>query len=191
MSAVPYNRSLRLLLAVILILSVGCRRKEEARPDHPRLTPNVALRDVTFHSVALNRDMQYRVVLPSSLAPVQRLRVVYRLHGGGGGFKDWSNYSDVGRFAESNLLLVMPAGSSSYYTNAEPPQDRYEDHIVNDLISDVESRFPVALGRSKRAIVGISMGGFGAVKLALRHPDLFSLVGEISSAIDVPRARFP
>ena len=90
MSAVPYNRSLRLLLAVILILSVGCRRKEEARPDHPRLTPNVALRDVTFHSVALNRDMQYRVVLPSSLAPVQRLRVVYLLHGGGGGFKDWS-----------------------------------------------------------------------------------------------------
>lgn len=86
----------------------------------------------------------------------------------------------------------MPEGSSSYYTNAvDPPQDRYEDYIVNDLILDVERRFPVAPGRSNRAIVGISMGGFGAVKLALRHPDLFSFVGGISSAIDAPGAPFP
>jgi putative tributyrin esterase len=191
MRAVSHRRSIDLLLAVILILSTGCRRKEEPKADHPRLTPNVALRDITFRSAALNRDMQYRVCLPTSLAPGQQLRVVYLLHGGGGGFKDWSNYSDVARFAESNLLLVMPEGNSSYYTNAvDPPQDRYEDYIVHDLISDVESRFPVAPGRSNRAIVGISMGGFGAEKIALRHPDLFSFVGGISSAIDVPRRAF-
>jgi S-formylglutathione hydrolase FrmB len=82
----------------------------------------------------------------------------------------------------------MPEGGSSYYTNAaDPPQDRYEDYIVRDLISDVESRFPVAPGRSNRAIVGISMGGFGAVKLGLRHPELFIFAGGLSSAIDVPR----
>ncbi|MGA1988681.1 MAG: alpha/beta hydrolase family protein, partial [Candidatus Sulfotelmatobacter sp.] len=86
------------------------------------------------------------------------------------------------------LVLVMPEGGSSYYTNAaDPPQDRYEDYIVRDLISDVESRFPVATGRSNRAIVGVSMGGFGAVKLALRHPELFIFAGGLSSAIDVPR----
>jgi putative tributyrin esterase len=149
------------------------------------------LRDVTFHSAALNRDMQYRVVLPSSLAPAQRLPVVYLLHGGGGGFRDWSNDSDVARFAESGLLLVMPEGGSSYYTNAvDPPQDRYEDYIVRDLISDVESKFPVATGRSNRAIVGVSMGGFGALTLALRHPDLFIFAGGLSSAIDAPRRAF-
>jgi putative tributyrin esterase len=180
------------LLPVILLLSLGCRTKDQAQqPDHPRLTPNVVLHDVTFHSAALNRNMQYRVVLPAVIAPGRRLPVVYLLHGGGGGFRDWTNDSDVARFAESGLILLMPEGNSSYYTNAvDPPQDRYEDYIVDDLISEVESRFPVATGRSNRAIIGVSMGGFGAVNLALRHPDLFSFVGGISSAIDVPRRAF-
>jgi putative tributyrin esterase len=180
------------IIIVILLLSPGCKQRETAsRPDHPRLTPNVVLRDVTFHSTALNRDMPYRVILPSVATSGQRLPAVYLLHGGGGGFRDWTNDSDVARFAASGLVLVMPEGGSSYYTNAvDPPQDRYEDYIVHDLIADVESKFLVAPGRSNRAIMGTSMGGFGAVKLALRHPDLFAFVGGLSSAIDVPRRAF-
>jgi putative tributyrin esterase len=135
--------------------------------------------------------MQYRVILPASVLPGQKLQVVYLLHGRGGGFHDWSNYSDVARFAESGLILVMPEGAASYYVNAvDPPKDRFEDYIVGDLIRDVENRFPAATGRSNRAIVGVSMGGFGAVNLALRHPDLFVFVGGISSAVDVPRRPF-
>jgi S-formylglutathione hydrolase FrmB len=179
-------------LAVALLVSTGCTRKEaEPPPDHPRLTAKVILRDVTFHSAALSRDMPYRIVMPASVAPGQRLPVVYLLHGGDGGFRDWTNDSDVAHFAESGLLLVMPEGGSSYYTNAvDPPQDRYEDYIVSDLISDVGSRFPAATERSNRAIVGLSMGGFGAVKIALRHPELFAFVGGLSSAIDVPHRAF-
>lgn len=149
------------------------------------------MRDVTFHSAALNRDMTYRVVLPVSVAADQNLPVVYLLHGGGGDFREWSNDSDVAQFAERGLILVMPEGNSSYYTNsAGQPQDRYEDYIVSDLISDVESKFPAAAGRSNRAIVGVSMGGFGAVNLAIRHPGLFAFAGGLSSAIDVPRRAF-
>jgi predicted peptidase len=103
------------LLTVILLLSAGCRNKEAGpQADHPRLTPKVVLRDVTFHSAALGRDMQYRVVLPLSVAPQKRLSVVYLLHGGGGGFRDWTYDSDVAHFAESGLILVMPEGASSY-----------------------------------------------------------------------------
>jgi predicted peptidase len=187
-----HRRSCSVLLAAILFVSTSCKKKEPPpQPDHPRLTPNVVLRDVTFRSAALNRDMQYRVVSPASENPARKLPVVFLLHGGGGGFRDWTNYSDVARFAESGLIFVMPEGAYSYYTNAvDPPQDRYEDYIVGDLISDVEKRFPAAADRSKRAIVGVSMGGFGAVKLALRHPDLFAFAGGISSAIDVPQRRF-
>ncbi len=180
------------VVAIALLASVACSHKEaEPPPDRPRLTSQVAIRDVTFHSASLNRDMPYRVVMPASVAPGKKLPVVYLLHGGGGGFRDWTNYSDVARFAESDLLLVMPEAESSYYTNAvDPPQDRYEDYIVSDLIADVESRFPAATGRSNRSIVGLSMGGFGAVKIALRHPELFAFVGGLSSAIDVPRRGF-
>jgi putative tributyrin esterase len=185
---------LRLVIVYLiasLLLLVGCNKKQEPRPDRPQLTPNVAMRDVTFHSAALNRDMQYRVVLPAAIIPEAKLPVIYLLHGGDGSFRDWSNYSDVARFAERGLILVMPEGDESYYVNAaERPQDRYEDYIVHDLITDVESKFPVAAGRTNRAIVGVSMGGYGAVKLALSHPDMFVFAGGISPAIDVPSRPF-
>jgi putative tributyrin esterase len=190
MRSTGYRWAGGVLFAIVLLLS-GCRKKDEAPPpDHPRLTANVSLRDITFHSAALNRDMQYRVIMPLNV-PAQKLPVVYLLHGGGGVFRDWSNYSDVARFAEARLILVMPEGASSYYTNAvDPPQDRYEDYIAQDVIADVESKFPAATGRANRAIAGVSMGGFGAVKLGLRHPELFMFVGGMSSAIDVPRRAF-
>ena len=77
------------------------------------------------------------------------------------------------------LILVMPEGQSSYYVNsAERLQDRYEDYIVEDLVADVERRFPVAAkNREQRAIAGVSMGGYGAMTLALKHPDLFIFAG--------------
>ena len=82
----------------------------------------------------------------------------------------------------------MPEGGSRLTTPTRwiALQDRYEDYIVKDLISEVESKFPAAGEREKRAIVGVSMGGFGAVKLALVHPELFVFAGGMSSAIDVP-----
>jgi S-formylglutathione hydrolase FrmB len=135
--------------------------------------------------------MPYRVISPAAIAPGKKPSVLYLLHGGGGNYRDWSNYSDVAKFAEQGMVLVMPEGNSSYYVNAaERPQDRFEDYITRDLIADVENRFPVASGRSNRAIAGISMGGFGAITLALKHPDLFVFAGGLSSALDVPSRSF-
>jgi putative tributyrin esterase len=191
METVKHSRAASVCFVLVVLLSGSCNREQRSQPDHPRLTPKVTMRDITFRSFALDRDMPYRVVLPAVITAGQKLPVIYLLHGGDGGFRDWSNYSDVAQFAERGLILVMPEGNSSYYTNAfDPPQDRYEDYIVRDLIADVESKFPAAADRTDRAIVGVSMGGFGAVNLALRHPDLFAFAGGISSAIDAPRRSF-
>lgn len=147
------------------------------------------MHDVLFRSASLERDIPYRVILPAIVPNTQRLPVVYLLHGGGGDFREWSNDSDVARFAEQGLILVMPEGDSSYYTNSVGrPKDRYEDYIVKDLIADVETRFPA--DPSRRAIAGLSMGGFGAIKLALKHPELYRFVGALSPAIDVPSRPF-
>ena len=113
------------------------------------------------------------------------------LHGNGGDLNDWSNNTDVARFVTAKIVLVMPQGDDSYYINAvDPPGNRYEDYLVQDLISDVEAKFPAAKSRSTRAIVGVSMGGFGAIKIALSHPDLFAFAAGLSAAIDVPRRAF-
>jgi putative tributyrin esterase len=147
--------------------------------------------DVSFHSAALARDMPYRVFLPAMLPAGQKLPVIYLLHGGGGGFHDWSNYSDIAKFAQRNVILVMPEGDSSYFMNeVEAKQDRYEDYVTKDLIEDIDSHFPASTDRKDRAILGVSMGGFAAIKYALTHPDLFAFAGAISPAIDVPSRRF-
>ena len=135
--------------------------------------------------------MTYRVFLPATIPSNAKFPVVYLLHGGGGGYRDWSNYSDVSQYASHGLILIMPEGESSYYMNAvKRPADRFEDYIVKDLIADVEQRFPAKTGRENRAIAGVSMGGFGAVVLALKHPDLFVFAGGLSPALDVPTRPF-
>jgi S-formylglutathione hydrolase FrmB len=175
----------------MLAFSACSNSKVVPPPDRPRLTAGVKMVDVTFHSASLSRDMPYRIILPAKLGAGQKLPVLYLLHGGGGGFRDWSNYSDVAGYAEKGLILVMPEGNSSYFVNsADQPQDRYEDYITRDLIADVEDKFPAANGRANRAIAGVSMGGFGAVTLALKHPDLFAFAGGMSSALDVPSRPF-
>jgi putative tributyrin esterase len=149
------------------------------------------MKDVTFYSSSLRRVMPYRVFLPAEISPGKKLPVIYLLHGGGGGFRDWSNDSDVARFAERGLILIMPEGASSYYTNsAEHADDRYEDYITKDLVTEVEAKFPVVDAREGRAIVGVSMGGFGAVTLALKHPDLYAFAAGLSAALDVPSRPF-
>jgi putative tributyrin esterase len=180
------------LPCAVLVLIAACNEKtERSFADHPRLTSSVRMQDVTFHTSALGLDMTYRVVLPASIPPRSKLPAVYLLHGGNGSFRDWSNNTDVARFAERRLILVMPDGDESWYTNsAEHPEDRYEDYITQDLVTDVETRFPAAPGRAYRTIIGISMGGFGAVKLALRRPDLYAFAGGLSSALDAPGRPF-
>lgn len=193
MNPFQYHSKLALVLCTLLALTFACRNAEQepSYPDHPRLAPNIVMHDSTFHSASLNRDMPYRVVMPASVPAGVKLPTVYLLHGGDGNFRDWTNYSDVARFAERGLILVMPDGDESYYTNsADHPQQRYEDYIVKDLIADVETRFPVAGDSAHRAIAGLSMGGFGAVKLSLKYPQLFSFAAGLSSALDVPSRPF-
>jgi putative tributyrin esterase len=191
----PIARAALLEAGVAALILAGCHTAELALLDHPRRAPGVAMQDVTFHSAALNRDMPYRVFLPEKIAPGQRLPVVYLLHGGGANFTAWSNEFDVARYVVAEnaggLILVMPEGDSSYWLNAALiPRDKYEDYLTSDLIADVEARFPAAPGRESRAIVGISMGGFGAVKLALTHADLYAFAGALSPALDAPRRKF-
>lgn len=192
---VETQRNHRVSASILCVIAVGlgaCHKGAgEAPKDSPQLTPKVTMQDVTFYSRALQRDMPYRVVLPSGDTSGRKLKAVYLLHGGGGGFRDWTNYSDAAKYAEHGLILVMPEGDSSYYVNAaERPQDRYEDYIAKDLIEDVERKFPSMKQPEGRAIVGVSMGGVGAINLALRHPELFAFAGGISAAVDVPSRPF-
>jgi putative tributyrin esterase len=169
----------------------GCHQHVPIHPDRPYVSEGVVMKDVVFHSAALNRDMPYRVFLPKIVNDAARLPVVYLLHGGNGSYRDWSDDSTVSSYAVKGLILVMPEGEFSYYMNSvEDPTARFEDYTFGDLLADVESRFPVGKTRDKRAIIGISMGGFAAIKIALTRPDLFSFVAALSPPIEITHRQF-
>jgi S-formylglutathione hydrolase FrmB len=85
------------------------------------------------------------------------------------------------------LIVVMPNGGRGYYTNGKSPGTyKYEDHIVKDVMGQVERLFPTINRRSGRVVGGNSMGGYGAVKLALKFPDLFCAANSLSGALTGP-----
>jgi S-formylglutathione hydrolase FrmB len=80
----------------------------------------------------------------------------------------------------------MPDGGRNFYTNAkEGPA--YEDDLMHDVLGLVERTFPVKAERSGRAIGGLSMGGYGAVKLGLKHYEMFGSVNSHSGAVGILR----
>jgi enterochelin esterase-like enzyme len=179
------------VFANFVLCLTACKRNQPIIIDHPRSFSGVEMKDVTFFSQALGRNMPYRVCLPQTIETGKRLPVVYLLHGGNGGFRDWSNDSDAGSYANRVLILVMMEGAFSYYMNAAgKPSERYEDYLTGDLMHGVETRFPAATIRGQRAIIGISMGGFAAIKFALDRPDLFVFAGAFSPPIDILHRRF-
>lgn len=180
---------------LVLAELTACREQTANFVDRPRMAAGVRMEDVTLQSAALNRQTTYRVYLPETIAPSERLPVVYLLHGSGSNFRDWSNNSDVAQWAATEksggMILVMPDGDSSYWMNAVGGgKERYEDFLLKDLPASVAAKFPAAQGREKTAIVGVSMGGFASIRLALARPELFGFAGAISPAVDVPQRKF-
>ena len=86
------------------------------------------------------------------------------------------------------LAVVMPDGGRGWYTNAlNAPGYRHEDDLVKDVVGLVDRTFPVTAARSGRAIGGLSMGGYGAVKIGLKHHEMFASVTSHSGALGFPR----
>jgi putative tributyrin esterase len=130
------------------------------------------------------------MILPEHLAAGQRLPVIYLLHGNGSGFREWSESSNLTALMHPPYMLILPEGHSSYFINsATRPEDHYEDFITQDLIADAEKDLPSSPQRDDRAIFGVSMGGFAAINLSFKHPDLYSFVGALSPASRRPRTR--
>jgi putative tributyrin esterase len=148
--------------------------------------------DDTVASAALARTMKYRVLLPDGYdTSGERYRALYLLHGLTGGYLDWSTRTNLARLAHGlPLVIIMPDGENAWYTNAADKGPKFEDYIADDLVKDVESKYRVIRSRYGRAIAGLSMGGYGALKIALKRPGTFAAAGGFSSALGVTDPAF-
>jgi S-formylglutathione hydrolase FrmB len=151
------------------------------------------LLDLTLSTPALAKPTHVRVLLPAGYRKQKprRYPVLYLLHGA---FDDYRSWTDKGA-AENitgrrKLIVVMPdGGQGGWYTNwvnrgqGGPPE--WETFHIQQLIPWIDHRYRVNSSRRARAIAGLSMGGFGAMSYATRHPDLFSWAGSFSGAVDI------
>jgi pimeloyl-ACP methyl ester carboxylesterase len=146
---------------------------------------------VRFFSAAIGGTLWYRAIVPT-VVPGERLPVLYLLPGGMSNPADTEERADaVKQAVAERLIIVSPDSGFSWYTNAKHKDNaRWEDAIAGDLVRDVDSRFATLKGREHRGLAGVSMGGYGAVKLALKHPELYGFAASMSGSYDVTR-RWP
>lgn len=147
---------------------------------------------VRFESKLVGTTLPYKVILPADYnsSRVTRYPVLYLLHGLGGHYSDWTTRTNVADYAaQYHLIIVTPEGNDSWYIDsAGVPTDKYESYILNELIPDVDARYRTIQSRYGRAIAGLSMGGYGALKFGLKYPGQFAFAGSMSGAFGVTRA---
>lgn len=139
---------------------------------------------------SLSRTKSFVVILPAGYRDAYRYPVLYLLHGFGGDHTDWTSLTKISTYAEKySIIIVMPDGENSWYVNsATDAKQRFEDYLITDLPAAVQQRYKV--DTAKQAIAGLSMGGYGAVMLALRYPKRFLFAGSLSGAVGLFRDNF-
>ncbi|MDX6607372.1 MAG: hypothetical protein QOD14_1912 [Solirubrobacterales bacterium] len=158
-----------------------------------RLGPR--LLDVTLSTPALSAPTHVRVLLPDGYrSDRRRYSVLYLLHGAAGNYTSWTG-SALRMTKGLPLIVVTPDGGpagfySDWYNDGRGGPPMWETYHVGELIPWIDSRFRTkAVGRA-RAVAGYSMGGFGALSYAARHPGLFSIAASFSGPVDSNYAPF-
>jgi S-formylglutathione hydrolase FrmB len=144
----------------------------------------------------LKRSVRYCVFLPSGYdasraqGPRGRYPILYFLHGLGDNEQTlfnsggWTLVDDLrAQHKLGDFLIVAPEGRRSFYVNSADGSVRYSDFFLQEFMPQIESRYRIRAGRSGRAVSGVSMGGYGALRVAFAHPELFSAVSAQSAAL--------
>lgn len=137
-----------------------------------------------------------RILIPNGYEPAtaNRYPVLYLLHGGLGGFRDWTDIGGIEALtAATPLIIVMPSGGTGgwyrdWHNFGFGGRPRWETFHTNELVGWVDDQLATRAERGARAIAGQSMGGFGALGYAARHPELFCAAASFSGAVNT---RFP
>jgi S-formylglutathione hydrolase FrmB len=169
------------ILVLVVSLPVGCATARVAGVSY-----------ATFATAALPSPARCLALEPPSYrnSPGRRYPLLVFLHDAYGDVRTLERRGVaadlLARMADGRLpefLLVAPGASGSWFSDSADGRRRWEEFLAGDLIRQVESRYRVLAGAASRGITGISMGGFGAMKLALKHPDLYGTVSALSGAL--------
>ena len=189
------RKRLLILLTVATALSVNSAWGQSGRGSRRITSPETIYLDGgsrvefrEFTSTALGGNAHYSVFLPPRYDQDSdhSFPVIYVLHGMNNDHTTWTSprYGNIPLLVEDLLkggdvapfVMVHPYGENPFYTDYSDGTKKYEEFINQDLRTEIEARFRVKTDRSNRSLVGTSLGGYGALKLAMKNPELYSSV---------------
>lgn len=141
----------------------------------------------SIYSPSLGRTMPLSVTIPSAYDAQKPIPILYLLHGHSLSHDYWLRRTDIEQYVEeASLICIMPQADNSWYVNAHSAQeDRFEDYLLKDVVEYIQKKYTI--DTTRQYIAGFSMGGYGALVLAMRHPDRFVFAASIAGAIMYPR----
>lgn len=136
-----------------------------------------------FRPESLRFNTEVRIILPDNAK--EDVTTLYLLHGMYGNNSSWIDGSAIGRYArERKIAVVMPSAENSFYCNMKYGYNYY-DYVAKDLPEFVRRILPLSDKREKNFIAGLSMGGYGAFKIALRNPENYAAAASLSGCLDI------
>jgi S-formylglutathione hydrolase FrmB len=182
------------VISIGLALAVTSPAASAANPVHmisvTRLDPR--LEQLTFATPVVAGITGVRILLPAGYKnhPRRRYPVLYLLHGAVDDYTSWTREGDAEQLtARYGLIVVMPdsgpgGGYTDWYNGGAGGPPEWEIYHIDELIPWIDQHLRTLPTRAERAIAGLSMGGFGAMSYAARHPDLFAAAASFSGAVD-------
>ncbi len=144
----------------------------------------MALLTVCFRAAALAHDTAVNIILPEG-CPDEDIPTVFLLHGMSGDHSSWVRKTCIERYAaERRLAIVMPEGENSFYADMKYGKNFYT-YVSEELVDYVRRILRLSRKRERTFICGLSMGGYGAFKLALRKPEQYAAAASLSGCLDI------
>lgn len=147
----------------------------------------MALLSIDFRSEILAFNTCAQVIMPEKPCPLPEGKwpTLYLLHGFGGDHTAWQRFSSIERYVrDMNLAVIMPSVHNGFYTDMKHGE-RYWTFISEELPAVCERMLPLSDRRENRFAAGLSMGGYGALKLGLLRPERYAAIASLSGAVDM------
>jgi putative tributyrin esterase len=179
----PILRPLRRLRLVVVLAALAAGTAD-AQPG-AAVADTGRVRIVTIPG-SLPVPRRATVVLPVGYREsARRYPVLYLLHGHDGAHWNWAARTNLlAQTARLPLIIVLPDAGNSWYTNSVAhPDEKFEEYVAREVPASVDQNFRTLTYREARYVAGLSMGGYGAIKLGLKYPGRFSLAGSFSGAM--------
>ncbi len=175
-------RLMKLIGFIILLNATAACAQEKTR----------IMEALSMASKILSQDVKYSIILPEDYyTSNNRYPVVYLLHGLGDNESSWLEYGQVSQVVYPAvkkgeiipMIYVMPEGYRNYYVNDYAGKFMYEDMFIKELVPFIDKQYRTVADKNHRATLGYSMGGFGALVLPLRNPEVFTVSVPLSISV--------